>query len=568
MSREKFNKADKIVLMVLPFLTPLCPPMGISSLKAYLKPRGYNIKTFDVMTVMEIRQHCYEYFDTLESFIEEKKRAFYFNVALDVLTNNFMIHLSNPDESLYVDLVKKFVNNNFYTVISDEQALELKKKVGNFYDSLKEYVINLIKGEKPKLLGLSTYKGTLPASIFVSKLIKENFPEVEVFMGGPIFSQELHPSSPNFNRFLNSVPYIDRIFIGEGEILLYKFLENELEDKRVYELSDINNELIVVEDLPLPDFSDFSLANYPMLPTFTSRGCVCRCSFCAETVFWRKYRCKTVDKILKEFQHLYEQHKRRIFLLTDCLINPVIDELCDKMLENNLNFYWDVYFRVDKRAADIERVNKWRRGGFYRARLGVESGSPRMLGMMDKKINIEQIKTTLINLATAGIKTTTYWIAGHPGETEEDFQQTLDLLEELQDYIYEAECDPFRYFYFGQVNDDEWNEGGNKTLYPEDAEDVLLTQTWTLNTTPSRPVAYDRLCRFKEKCKKLGIPNPYSVVEINEADNRWHRLHKNAVPYFMDLNKGLIDDIGMKNRTKEIAATIDVDLDDIDDFNF
>jgi hypothetical protein len=25
--------------------------------------------------------------------------------------------------------------------------------------------------------------------------------------------------------------------------------------------------------------------------------------------------------------------------------------------------------------------------------------------------------------------------------------ETLNLLEEMQDYIYEAECDPFRYFY-------------------------------------------------------------------------------------------------------------------------
>jgi hypothetical protein len=36
--------------------------------------------------------------------------------------------------------------------------------------------------------------------------------------------------------------------------------------------------------------------------------------------------------------------------------------------------------------------------------------------------------------------------------------------------------------------------------------------------------------RFVRHCKKLGVPNPYSMQDIYEADQRWKRLHKNAVP--------------------------------------
>ena len=60
---------------------------------------------------------------------------------------------------------------------------------------------------------------------------------------------------------------------------------------------------------------------------------------------------------------------------------------------------------------------------------------------------------------------------------EEDFQKTLDLLTELKDYIYEAEADPFRYFYRGQVFGDDWaKDKGNSLLYDESATDMLLTQ--------------------------------------------------------------------------------------------
>jgi radical SAM superfamily enzyme YgiQ (UPF0313 family) len=77
----------------------------------------------------------------------------------------------------------------------------------------------------------------------------------------------------------------------------------------------------------------------------------------------------------------------------------------------------------------------WRRGGFYRARLGIESGSPKILQKMGKNTTIDQIKKALSNLAYARIKTTTYWIVGYPGETEEDFLKTLTLIKELQNEI-------------------------------------------------------------------------------------------------------------------------------------
>jgi branched-subunit amino acid aminotransferase/4-amino-4-deoxychorismate lyase len=95
---------------------------------------------------------------------------------------------------------------------------------------------------------------------------------------------------------------------------------------------------------------------------------------------------------------------------------------------------------------------------------------------------------------------------------------------------------------------------------------MLITQTWTLNTYPSREEVYDRARRFKEHCKKLGIPNPYSISEIYSADERWKKLQRNAEPSLMDLNKGEVKPDESK-KVVEVLTAFSVPEEDAD-FNF
>ena len=178
---------------------------------------------------------------------------------------------------------------------------------------------------------------------------------------------------------------------------------------------------------------------------------------------------------------------------------------------------------------------------------------------MGKKITPAQIREAVSALAQAGIKTTTYWVIGYPGETEEDFQQTLDLVEEMKDDLYEADCNPFAYFLTGQVESDRWAEKNrSRLLYPPEARDMLMLQTWILDTPPSREETYDRLNRFVAHCRALGIPNPYSLRDIYRADERWRKLHANAVPplaEFLDAKNKGITPIDENKRVKKIVLS-------------
>jgi len=134
-----------------------------------------------------------------------------------------------------------------------------------------------------------------------------------------------------------------------------------------------------------------------------------------------------------------------------------------------------------------------------------------------------------MNLSLCGIKPTAYWLIGHPGETEEDFQKTLDYLTEMKDFIWEAECEYYNYYYSGQSGSDKWAHE-RELLFPEKYKELLWIDKWIVKGEPSWDVIFQRVRRFTLHCQELGIPNPYSISELKNADERWKKLHNNSVP--------------------------------------
>lgn len=526
------DQNKKILLVLLPFWDPQIPPLGISSLKAFLEPHGYQVKTVDANILDEFSQWHNTYFAALEECVPGDRQGNFKNVGQDVFRNHLLAHLHHKEEEkeIYFELVEELVNSTFYTEISEDRVRLSIEIVRGFYTFLEAYMHDLLVREKPGVLGLSVYRGNLAPSMFAFRLTRRDFPHIKTVMGGAVFAGELAVGSENLEYFLERTPYIDKMIAGEGELLFLKYLRGELpQDQRVYTLQDLNGETLDINNAAVPDFSDIELDFYPALAVYASRSCPFQCSFCTETVYWGKYRKKKTGLIAEQMTRLYEKYRSQLFLMCDSLLNPLINGLSRELFESELSLYWDGYLRAGEQACHIDNTMLWRRGGFYRARLGIESGSPHVLELMEKKIAIEEIKSSIAALAAAGIKTTTYWVIGHPGETEEDFQQTLAIITELRDDIYEAWCSPFNYYKTGQVSSSQWEER-SRLLYPGRAKEMLVVQSWTLDIEPLREEAYRRMNRFVNHIRELGIPNPHSIVDFNRADERWRMLHKNAVP--------------------------------------
>jgi radical SAM superfamily enzyme YgiQ (UPF0313 family) len=531
---------QKILLTLLPFWTPQVPPFGICSLKTYLQDYGYDVKTMDANNDPDFRKIYYRYFETLQQMIPHDKQGNFYTVGHHVLRNHLLAYPNKDDNSLYEELLEQLMVNFFYAEPAIAGIHELDQIVADFYRLLDTYIEARLQEENPDVLGLSVFDDTMPASIFAFKRAKEIKPGIKTVMGGGVFSDQLAPGSENFNRFVEeSAGYLDAMIVGEGEHLLLAWLKGELpSNKRVYSLDDVNHTLLDISNRPITDFSDIAIDDYPYLIHYSSRSCPFQCSFCSETVAWGKYRKKSADRIVEEFTQLHRTYKRQLYLMSDSLLNPLVDDLSQRMMESDLAIYWDGYLRVEPKASDTERTLQWRRGGFYRASLGIESGSEKILKAMDKRISPDQIRATVSALAHAGIKTTTLWMVGYPGETEEDFQHTLNLIEDLKDDIYEIFCTPFNVYQSGQVNSTEWGSGIQELFGPE-FRHMLPLRTYTRpNGEPSRQEAFQRLNRFVAHFTRLGIPAPVTMEELHKADERWLALHPNAVPPLVAFRDG------------------------------
>lgn len=558
---------EKILLAAPPFWSPLIPAQGIASLKAYLQGYGYNVKAVDMTADNELLESYRAYFNILKQCIPPEKQGNFYNIGHDVLRNHMMAHTNYKNEGDYCELVKIIIYKTFYIDIDMEVVLQLIGVLKDFFDRVRAYMFTLIDRENPAVLGLTVHSGSLGAAHYIFKIVRGKYPRIRTVMGGSVFLNHLAMGTPDLELFLEKTgSYIDNLIIGKGEILFLKLLRDELPcSQRVFTQEDIPEEELKLFKPGLPDLSDYSLDRYLYLAASGSSSCPFNCSFCNVNSFFGKFKKKDPARTVAEMTRLHRTYGHRLFFMTDSLLNLVITDIANGIISSDLSVYMDGYFIVDDQTADIENTLLWRRGGFYRARLGVESGSQHVLDLIGKRITPAKTRAAVASLAEAGIKTTTYWVIGHPGESEEDFQQTLQLLEEMSSDIWQAECNPFTYYYLGQGKENEWSDN-RLSVFPEEARDMLICQTWALDCQPWREEIYDRVSRFVVRCQELGIPNPYSVDEIYKADERWKKLHKNAVPAIINIMNNQYD--VMESRKVKKIIKLKQKTRDTGDFTF
>lgn len=551
----------RIVLVSLPYWSPLVPPTGLAALKSFLEKKNYKVQIIDLNTKSESLKFYYDFFDVLKNIVPDNKKGTFYNIGHEVMRTALMVHFTCDNNDEYYKIVKKIINKWFYIDAEDNAVQQIYDIINEYLIVLKEYTKYLVEYYDPYLVGASIYKTNIPLSLFFFKFLKSYNDKIKTVVGGGAFVDFHSIKSENFDELLTvSKNYIDKFIVGPGEKMLLDLLEGRLDDSsRVYP-----NKYIYEDFSRCFDFSDFNMRKYSHVAATSSVSCPFKCSFCNEFEFWGKYKKRDINVVIQEMSDLYKIHRRQMFFMSDSLLNPTINELASKVIENKLPFFYDTYFRIDEASAKIENTSKWRNGGLYRVRLGVESGSQKILDLMNKQITVDQIKASISSLAYVGIKTTTYWVIGHPGETEDDFQMTLDLVSELKDDIWQAECNVFQYFYSGGQNSDgEW-ASKKIPLYSDDEIKYIKFKEWELDIEPKRDVIFERMHRFINHCKKLGIPNPYSSYEIWDADSRWKKLHKNAVPAFELIST---QDTNIRPCELKVMAAKSIISEDIESFN-
>ncbi|GLY96557.1 radical SAM protein [Actinoplanes sp. NBRC 103695] len=173
-----------------------------------------------------------------------------------------------------------------------------------------------------------------------------------------------------------------------------------------------------------------------------ARGCPYDCSFCGAAVSANpdiSIRVRTPANILREMELLRDQYNVTAFRFVDDLFlgaRRVVQTMATAFTDARTGDWavWDATGRINvlDRCPD-DLLDQLVRNGLREVALGIESGNPRVLEHIDKRIEPDMIRRVVQRLTARGINVKGYFILGFPGETADELADTVRLVHELWD---------------------------------------------------------------------------------------------------------------------------------------
>ncbi|MBM3333985.1 radical SAM protein, partial [Candidatus Sumerlaeota bacterium] len=105
-------------------------------------------------------------------------------------------------------------------------------------------------------------------------------------------------------------------------------------------------------------------------------------------------------------------------------------EICDLLIERRAPVKWDVRTRADR--LDEPLIERMAQAGCTKVRIGVEAGTPEILRVLRKEINLDQCRRAFRKAAECGMTTFAYFMIGNPTETREQIEQTVAFAKSLR----------------------------------------------------------------------------------------------------------------------------------------
>ncbi len=198
-----------------------------------------------------------------------------------------------------------------------------------------------------------------------------------------------------------------------------------------------------LSELPIPlwkDLGDLDRYHIPFygrtaIPLITSRGCPGNCTFCYTKVMWGyKWTALSPERMVEEIELVRSiDPSIGAFIINDDLFSLEtrrVSRFCTLLKEKGIDILWNCEMRADTVGPDLLR--EMYDAGCRQVLIGLESGSERMLDLVEKETSIEAMKGAYRAAHDAGIDVCSFVLVGLPGETELDILETEKLLNEVR----------------------------------------------------------------------------------------------------------------------------------------
>ncbi|MBP7644238.1 MAG: radical SAM protein [Saprospiraceae bacterium] len=311
----------------------------------------------------------------------------------------------------------------------------------------------------PKLVCFSVpFPGNLYSAFRCAQHIKKHHPMMKIAMGGGFPNTELRTIKDK-----RVFEFFDYITLDDGELPIELLVSNVLHPdeknpnfnfyKRTFLLENgevIYNNFSLRKDykqseVGTPDYSDLLLDQYisvieianPMHSLWSdgrwnkltmAHGCYWgKCTFCDVSLDYIKLYEPIAAKLLVDrMETIITQTGEKGFHFVDEAAPPALmRELAIEILRRKLNVTWWTNIRFEKRfTRDLCRLLQ--ASGCIAVSGGLEVASDRLLELIKKGVNVEQVAQVTRNFTESGIMVHAYLMYGYPTQT---VQETVDSLE-------------------------------------------------------------------------------------------------------------------------------------------
>lgn len=337
-----------------------------------------------------------------------------------------------------------------------------------------EPITEAVRRFQPEIIGITANTPQVKSAWRTAQAIK-SVADIPVVLGGPHVSVLPAESA--------SRPEVDVVVRGEGEAVWVKLAEiierakkgspdftardlldpqhNLLDSLLGISYYTVNNQerhnpdhpaIADLDTLPFPAYHFFKMDRYTNLQpatdavdgsrsfsVMTSRGCPYRCTFCSQSIMPIKWRARSPESVLREWQHLVHNLGAQEIGVLDDSANIQVDRLeriANLIIENKVNHVpWIFVNGIRANLATKELLGKLKQAGLKRVAFGVESGDPDVLLSIDKKIDHDTIRQAFKNAKAVNLETIGFFIIGLPGETEESMERTIKFACEVDPLI-------------------------------------------------------------------------------------------------------------------------------------
>lgn len=338
------------------------------------------------------------------------------------------------------------LNIGYLAAVAESAGYEVQIIDGQIEGLSDQDIVDRVKMFSPDLIGITSTTPMFHLSVKLAKALKASM-DIPVMMGGH------HVTILKEKAFDKC---FDFLFIGEAEMVFADFLDCYESKKDLSKLPGLifrngkNNVFTghpeLTEDLdgiPYParhlmKYEKYRLGTLNGMLNYTSimttRGCPFKCIYCANNVYGRKVRRRSIENVMSEIEQVVDNLGIRHFYFVEdvlTLSRKYSLSLCDEIDKRGLKITFEGSTRAN--LMDEELTERLANSGLIRISFGLETADPKILKIIKKEVSLESYINANRLTNKYGIETINSVMLGLPGQDRKSVNKTIAFLRKAKD---------------------------------------------------------------------------------------------------------------------------------------